>query len=180
MSVHCILNDRVRVMVFITTFNNISVISWWSVFLLYPRSTRVWDIQGYSCPSVRHTFGFRIIIKVWLNQIFSNFQTLLCTIKYRLSLITVYFTFTVPELWPFFSQKIGTLGILMSVRPSVRHTFGFRIIIKVPLNQIFSNFQTLLCTIKYRLSLIAVYFTFTVHELWPFFSQKIGTFQVSG
>ena len=46
MSVHCILNDRVtvRVMVFITTFNNISVISWWSVFLLYPQSTRVGDI----------------------------------------------------------------------------------------------------------------------------------------
>jgi hypothetical protein len=49
--------------------------------------------------------------------------------------------------------------------PSVRrHTFGFRIIIKVPLSQIFSNFHTLLCTIKYRLSLITVYFTFTVHE----------------
>jgi hypothetical protein len=54
--------------------------------------------------------------------------------------------------------------------PCVRHTFGFRIIIKVPLNQIFSNFHTLLCPIKYRLSLITVYFTFTVHELWPFFS----------
>ena len=56
------------------------------------------------------------------------------------------------------------------VRSSVRHTFGFRIIIKVPLNQIFSNFHTLLCTIKYRLSLITVYFTFTVPELWPFLS----------
>jgi hypothetical protein len=54
------------------------------------------------------------------------------------------------------------------VRPSVRHTFGFRIIIKVPLNQIFSNFHTLLCTIKYRLILITVYFTFTVPELWLF------------
>jgi hypothetical protein len=100
--------------------------------------------------SVRHTFGFRIIIKVRLNQIFSNFHTLLCTIKYRLSMITVYFT---PH-----------------VRPSVHHTFGFRIIIKVPLYQIFSNFHTLLCTIKYRLILITVYFTFTVHELWPLFS----------
>jgi hypothetical protein len=59
----------------------------------------------------------------------------------------------------------GYIGILMSVR----HTFGIRILIKVPLNQIFSNFHTLLCTIKYRLSLITVYFTFTVHELWPFF-----------
>jgi hypothetical protein len=55
-------------------------------------------------------------------------------------------------------------------RSSVRHTFGFWIIIKVPLHQIFSNIHTLLCTIKYRLCLITVYFTFTVHELWPFFS----------
>jgi hypothetical protein len=34
------------------------------------------------------------------------------------------------------------------VRPSIRHTFGFGIIIQVPLNQVFSNFHTLLCTIK--------------------------------
>jgi hypothetical protein len=56
------------------------------------------------------------------------------------------------------------------VRPSIRHTFGFGIIIQVPLNQVFSNFHTLLCTIKYRLSLITVHFTFTVHELWSFFT----------
>ena len=31
---------------------------------------------------------------------------------------------------------------------------GFRMIFKVPLNQIFSNFNTMLYTIKYRLSLI--------------------------
>ena len=61
-----------------------------------------------------------------------------------------------------------------------RDFLGFRMIFKVPLNQIFSNFHTILYTIKYRLSLIMVYFPFTVHKLWPFFSQKIGTFQVSG
>ena len=66
---------------------------------------------------------------------------------------------------PPLDESQGYIGILMSVR----HTFGFRIIIKVPLNQIFSNFHTL-WIIKYRLSLITVYFTFTVHELWPFFS----------
>ena len=33
---------------------------------------------------------------------FSNFNTMLWTIKYSLSSITVYFTFPVPELWPFF------------------------------------------------------------------------------
>ena len=82
---------------------------------------------------------------------------------------------TLDNYTPARRESGGYIGILMSIR----HTFGFRIII-VPLNQIFSNLHTLLCTIKYRLSLITVYFTFTVHELWPFFSQKIGTFQVSG
>jgi hypothetical protein len=51
----------------------------------------------------RDFLDFRMIFKVWLNQIFSNFNTMLWIIKYRLSSITVYFTFTVPELWPFFS-----------------------------------------------------------------------------
>ena len=51
----------------------------------------------------RDFLGFRMIFKLWLNQIFSYFNTMLWTIKYRLISITVYFTFTVPELWPFFS-----------------------------------------------------------------------------
>jgi hypothetical protein len=51
----------------------------------------------------RDFLGFQMIFKVWLNQIFSNFNTMLLTIKKRLILITVYFTFTVPKLWPFFS-----------------------------------------------------------------------------
>ena len=46
---------------------------------------------------------FRVIFKVWLNQTFSNFHTVLWIIKYKLSSITVYFTITVPELWPFLS-----------------------------------------------------------------------------
>jgi hypothetical protein len=45
----------------------------------------------------RDFLGFRMIFKVWLNQIFSNFNTMLWTIKYRLNSITVYFTFNVPE-----------------------------------------------------------------------------------
>jgi hypothetical protein len=55
----------------------------------------------------RDILGFRMIFKVPLNQIFSNFNKMLYTIKYRLCLITVYFKFTVPELWPFllFSMK---------------------------------------------------------------------------
>jgi hypothetical protein len=44
----------------------------------------------------RYFLGLRMIFKVWLNQIFSNFNTMLWTIKYRLCSITVYFTFTVP------------------------------------------------------------------------------------
>jgi hypothetical protein len=51
-----------------------------------------------------------------------------------------------------------------------RDFLGFRMIFKVPLNQIFSNFNTMLYTIKYRLSLIMMYCAFTVHMLWPFFS----------
>jgi hypothetical protein len=69
-------------------------------------------------------------------------------------------------------ESRGYIGILMSVRSSVRHTFGFRIIIKVPLNQVFSNFDTLLCTIKYRLSLITVYFTFPFLSYGPFSLRK--------
>jgi hypothetical protein len=49
---------------------------------------------------------FMLVIKVPLNQIFSNYNTMLWTIKYRFSSITVYFTFTVPELWPFFSFNL--------------------------------------------------------------------------
>ena len=45
-----------------------------------------------------------------------------------------------------------------------RDILGFRMIFKVPLNQIFLNFDTMLYTIKYRLGLIMVYFTFTVHK----------------
>jgi hypothetical protein len=51
----------------------------------------------------RDFLGLRMIFKVPLNQIFSNFNTMLWTIKYRLSSIMVYFTFTIPELWLFFS-----------------------------------------------------------------------------
>ena len=47
----------------------------------------------------RDFLGFRMIFKVWLNQIFSKFSTMLYTIKYRLSLIMVYFTSTVHKLW---------------------------------------------------------------------------------
>ena len=61
-----------------------------------------------------------------------------------------------------------------------RDFLGFRMIFKITFNQIFANFHTMLYTIEYRLSLIMVYFPFTVHKIWPFFSQKIGTFQVSG
>ena len=51
-----------------------------------------------------------------------------------------------------------------------RNFLGFLMIFKVRLNQIFSNFNTMRCTIKYRFSSIMVKLTFTVHELWPFFS----------
>ena len=62
----------------------------------------------------RNFLGFRMIFKVWLNQIFSNFNTMLWTIKYRLYLITVYFTFTVHKLWPFLVHLAFRPGELLS------------------------------------------------------------------
>jgi hypothetical protein len=35
----------------------------------------------------RDFLGFRMILKVWLNQIFLNFNTMLWTIKYRLLMV---------------------------------------------------------------------------------------------
>ena len=70
----------------------------YGVFRIY----RSW-VMALFLSENREFLGFRMIFKVWLNQIISNFNTMLWTIKYRLISITVYFTFTVPELWPFFS-----------------------------------------------------------------------------
>jgi hypothetical protein len=61
----------------------------------------------------RDFLGFQMIFKVWLNQIFSNFNTMLWTIKYRLSSIMVYFTFTVPELTLFLLENRDFLGFWM-------------------------------------------------------------------
>jgi hypothetical protein len=97
----------------------------------------------------RDLLGFRMIFKVPLYQIFSNFNSMLWTIKYRLSSITVYFTFTV--------LLVMALFLLEN-----RDFLGFRMIFKEWLNQIFLNFNTILWTIKCRLSSITVYFTVTV------------------
>jgi hypothetical protein len=105
----------------------------------------------------RDFLGFWMIFKVLLNLIFSNFNTMLYTIKYRLSLIYGVFHF----------YRSGVMALFLLEN---RDFLGFRMIFKVRLNQICSNFNTMLYTIKYRLSLIMVYFTFTVLELWPFFS----------
>jgi hypothetical protein len=53
----------------------------------------------------RDYLGFQMIFKVWLNQIFPNCNIRLWTNKYRLRAIAVYFTFSVPELWPFSLRK---------------------------------------------------------------------------
>ena len=90
-----------------------------------------------------------MIFKVWLNQIFSNFNTMLWTIKYRLSSITMYFPLPFLSYGPF----------------SLRKYWLFRFLNEVLLNQIFLNFNTMLYSIKYRLNLIMVYFTFTIHKL---------------
>jgi hypothetical protein len=84
----------------IAVYHKIQVKFDYGVFHIY----RSWVMALFLLEN-RDFLGFRMIFKVWLNQIFSNFNIILWTIKYRLkkSSITVYFTFTVPELCPFFS-----------------------------------------------------------------------------
>jgi hypothetical protein len=130
----------------------------------YPRSTRVWGKKGSSHvrPSVRHTFGFRIIISTAQPNLF------------KLSHIAVYHKIQVKfdyGVFHIYRSWVMTLFLLEN-----RDFLGFWMIFKVWLNQIFSNFHTMLWTIKRRLTSITVYFTFTVPELCPFFSEKIGTF----
>jgi hypothetical protein len=100
----------------------------------------------------RDFLGFWNIFKVWLKQIFSNFNTMLWT-KFDYGVFHIY------RCW------VMALFLLEN-----REFLGFRMIFKVPLNQIVSDFNTMLYTIKYRLSSIIVHSTFTVPELWPFFS----------
>ena len=91
----------------------------------------------------RDFLGFRMIFKVWLNEIFSNF----CGV------------FHIYRSW------VMALFLLEN-----KDYLDFWMIFKVPFNQIFSHFNTMLYPIKYRSNLIMVYFTFTVHKLWSFFS----------
>jgi hypothetical protein len=86
----------------------------------------------------RDFLGFRMIFNIWLNQFFSNFNTMLWTIKYRSSSITVYFTFTVPELWPLLNlyfmvykivlkfEKIWLSGTLNIIRKPKKSLFSKR------------------------------------------------------
>ena len=93
--------------------------------LFIPRSTRV----VYRDPHVRHTFGFLIIIKVPLNQIFSNFHTVYHKIQVKFD----YGVFHIYRSW------VMALFLLEN-----RDFLDFRMIFKVWLNQIFSNFNTML------------------------------------
>jgi hypothetical protein len=83
-------------MLFTVNFNlSHSVINW--MHAMFKVSAALFLLEN------RDFLGFRMLFKVWLNQIFSNFNTMLWTIQYRLRLIMVYFTFTIHKLWPFFS-----------------------------------------------------------------------------
>ena len=100
----------------------------------------------------RDFLGFQMIIKVWLNQIFSNFNKMMWT-KFDYGIFHIY------RCWAM------ALFLLDN-----RECLGFRMIFKVPLNHIFWNFNTMLYTLKYMLSSNMVHFTYTIPELWPFFS----------
>jgi hypothetical protein len=115
----------------------------------------------------RDFLGFRMIFKVWLNQIFSNFNTMLWTLGHNSGTINVKYTVIELNLYLIVHSIVLKFEMIW-----LSHTLNisFRMIFKVWLNYIISIFNTMLWTIKYRLSLITVYFTFIVPELWPFFS----------
>ena len=142
---------------------DISIFSYW----LHQKGVGIYAVIW------KYIFDFwRFIGQESFNSCRKNHFSTWCTrcsplMYHRPWLVFLIFNHTFPVFYiPARRSRGGYIGILMSVC----HTFAYRIIIKVPLNQIFSNFHTLLCTIKYRLRLITVYFTFTVSELWPFFS----------
>jgi hypothetical protein len=125
---------------------------WRSLFvLLYPRSTRVWGIYGSSHvrPSVRHTFGFRIIISTAQPNLFKLFHI---AVYHKIQVKFDYGVFHIYRSW------VVTLFLLEN-----RDFLGFWMIFKVWLNQIFSNFHTILWTIKRRLISISV---FHIYRSW--------------
>jgi hypothetical protein len=101
---------------------------WLSGTLIIIRKPKVWWMDGQEDPlytpdsrraGVRDFLGFWMIFKVPLNQMFSNFNTMLCTIKYRLSSIMVHFTFTVPELWSFVKYTVFKFNLYLMVHSNV-------------------------------------------------------------
>ena len=88
-----------------------------------------WDMALFLLEN-RVFLGFRMIFKVWLNQIFSNFNTMLWT-KFDYGVFHIY------RCW------VMALFLLEN-----KEFLGFRMIFKVPLNKIFSNFNTMLYAIK--------------------------------
>jgi hypothetical protein len=71
--------------------------------------------------------GFRMVFKVRLNQIFSNFNTMRCTIKYRLSSIMVKLTFTVQVYSIVLKfEKIWLSGTLNIIRNPKKYQFSKR------------------------------------------------------
>jgi hypothetical protein len=69
----------------------------YGVFHIYPSG-----IMALLLLENRDFVDFRMIFKVWLNQICQSFNTVLQKSKYSSSSITVYFSFTVFEKWPFY------------------------------------------------------------------------------
>jgi hypothetical protein len=59
----------------------------YGVFHIY----RSWVVALFLLEN-RNFLGFWMIFKVWLNQIFSNFNTMLWTIKYRLKTYILWYT----------------------------------------------------------------------------------------
>jgi hypothetical protein len=138
-------------------------------FNYYPETKSVTDMRIPIYPLLlenRDFLGFQMIFKVPLNQIFSNFNTILYTITYRSSLIMVYCTFVIKlSLYLMVHsivskfEKIWLSGTLIIIRKSSvmdGRTNGHEDPY-IPLTLVERGYNN-------------ISFTFTVPELWPFFS----------
>jgi hypothetical protein len=144
----------------------------------------------------RNLLGFRMTFKVWLNQIFSKFITILWTIKYRFKfnygVFHIYHSWAMAlflfenmvhsNVWKF--EKIWLSGTLIIIRKPKKSLFSKRKRVIWTVNLKYTMIELNLYLVVHSivnlsqycgplntgLSSIMGYFTFTVPELWPFFS----------
>ena len=103
---------------------------------------------------------FELSYNVWTDR--RTRYTIICPSKYR----------RIKRHWKFILNEKAFHNLIWPV------TSFFKI--SEVLNQIFSNFNTMLWTIKYRSNLIMVYIVFTVRSYGPFFLKESTQLPVYG